>query len=286
MAETGCLKDGHFQNLEVESNTKITMGSFDFGTVSLAARTGLDLSLASFFGGGTRNDSTSNRIDLVCPTTATVPVRTYAVVSDYIKSIQNTSDGKITVAQATELLGNPDNPPVITDVTLTQGGSSTWLGAGDTNDSRVVVLNATVNGNITTTAADNDISGTVGMQALLLFNNFTFDGVHFVALLNNPANKYLQAGNKVFVSASAGSYTSANSGKSSGLKIGGTTPTEPADADVKTILTSSGACTIEKGSYLYFNNVGPSNEATNCLHVHGVIRTSTGTIAVSFDTAP
>ena len=33
MAETGCLKDGHFHNLQVESNKKITMGSFDLGTV-------------------------------------------------------------------------------------------------------------------------------------------------------------------------------------------------------------------------------------------------------------
>ena len=99
MAETGCLKDGHFQNLEVESGNIVLSGVIIepyvlFGMSSLF--------LAQNF--GAPGNLAGHTLDaLICPSTQTVILSKYHAVSNLIKSIQSKIDGTVTLEKAEKL---------------------------------------------------------------------------------------------------------------------------------------------------------------------------------------
>ena len=120
-----------------------------------------------------------------------------------------------------------------------------------------------------------DVSGTVVMsiaadmaaddtETLILFTGNTFSGSGILKLTLHADRELDAESSEVFVTADGTDAMSR--------------ATVPTDGDDEIVLTDTGDCTIIAGSYLYFH----SHNATDVTAVKGMIRTTGGTIAVTY----
>jgi len=263
MSESGCLRDGHFQNLEVEGITFDTFTIRDDNRWALLGMT--DPSLGVNFGAA-GGSGTLVTADMAVPVSQLVPAARYLAAVEYIKSLQ-ASNSSITAAQATLLMGFP-GAGASTEVAVGGTLAGTWAGA----DLSTVVLTGGITGSISSTACTTELA-TVGQQQLVLFHNVTLTD-NFLKLLTHAGSELLEACGKIYVSDTDGL---------AGLELE-TAVDQPTSADNTIIITGTAAgttTTILPGSFLYFNCTNPGS--ADKVAVHGVLLTSGGTVAVSFE---
>jgi len=294
MGEVGCLKDGHFQNLQVENTTILDTGDITIsgtantvtipGTIALGAaglgkidddnRWGMfgmtSQSLAINFGAVGDGAVGPTTALMAVPVSQLVPVARYIAVSEYIKSLQ-AADSSITAAQARLLMGLPTATASTQVAVESDALAGTWCGA----DVSTVVLTGGITEAVASTASTSDVQ-TVGMQQLVLFHNVTMTHGHTLTLTTHADSELLAACGKIYVSDTDGSSGIA------GVELE-TTASQPTTADNTIIIaptgTGSGVTTILPGSFLYFNR---TSTATDINAVHGVLLTSGGVVAITF----
>ena len=288
MAETGCVKDGQFQNLQVKSaNFDIAANEFtgsvavpDLKLMTKVGAAGNSISvepwalfgmgsqfLAQNFGAGAVGHTLAS---ITCPSTQVVPLARYIGASNYIKYLQD-SEGTVSVASAELLLTNIGDDTLVTTLTASDALTNAWMG---TNVAKCVVTISGIIDNTTTSAASiNDLASAAGEQSLVLFNNLKIASGKILKLVSKSDSQFKAAGSSIYVSSTAGS-----SGPG-GLVISGTAAGAPANSNTQTILTATGTATIFPGSFLYFNTAAATAQG---MHVHGVLLTSGGTVAITF----
>ena len=176
-------------------------------------------------------------------------------------------------ARALEGIANASDAPSAAVATKIFGGSGVAgadVAIGTTADpgqtplvhKKISRLTGGVSGTVTMTAAADLAADT--HEALILFTGNTFASTGILKL-NTHADAELDAeSSEVFVT---------GDGTDALTRVG-----VPTDADQQIILTDTGDCTILAGSFLYFYK----HHATDVCAVKGCIRTSGGTIAVTY----
>jgi len=265
MSESGCLRDGHFQNLQVEGTT--ILNTFTIRDDNRWALLGMTSPSLGVNFGAAGSSGTLATADFAVPAaTQLVPAAKYVAAVEYIKSLQ-ASNSSITAAQATLLMGFP-GAGASTEVAVGGTLAGTWAGA----DLSTVVLTGGITGSISSTACTTELA-TVGQQQLVLFHNVTLTD-NFLKLLTHAGSELLEACGKIYVSDTDGL---------AGLELE-TAVDQPTSADNTIIITGTAAgttTTILPGSFLYFNCTNPGS--ADKVAVHGVLLTSGGTVAVSFE---
>ena len=129
-------------------------------------------------------------------------------------------------------------------------------------DQRISRLTGDVAGTVVMTiAADMAADDT---ETLILFTGNTFSSTGILKLTLHGDRELDQESSEIFITAD---------GTDAMTRV-----TPPSDLDDEIILTDTGDCTILAGSYLYFH----SHHATSVTACKGMIRTTGGTIAVTY----
>ena len=272
MSESGCLRDGHFQNLEVKGITFDTFTIRDDNRWALLGMT--SPSLGVNFGAAGSSGTLATADFAVPAATQLVPAAKYVAAVEYIKSLQ-ASDSSITAAQATLLLGMPlaGASTVIGPDTgfETDSLAGTWAGP----DLSTRVLTGGITEAVISTACTSDVQ-TIGMQQLVLFHNVTLTNTHTLTLTTHANSELLDACGKIYVSDTDGTSGIA------GLELETSISAPGANSNLIQITptgTGGGVTTILPGSFLYFSCTSTSVDK---MAVHGVLLTSGGTVAVAF----
>ena len=193
MAEVGCLKDGHFQNLEVESGNIVLNGV----VIDPYVLFGLDSHFLAQNFGAPGNLAGHTTAALTVPTSQTVTLSKYIAASQYLKHLQNPRDGTITLVQAESLLTNIGADTTITTVTASGTTLGEWMGTDVVKN--VVTITGEITGVTGSTVSANDMTQAVGEQCLVLFDNFKWNGNTGALTLNHHAGSlYLAAGNNIY----------------------------------------------------------------------------------------
>ena len=271
MGEVGCLKDGNFQNLQVESTTILDVGNITIsgatntvtipGTLKyqtselpLITMMGLNPIWAFNFG-----DPSALASAAAAGAKATVltPAGTLYNLSKCLENVANQT-AVVTVAQGTVLFGE-----------ATSAGTDAAIAAGTTNTLIPANLNITrITGNLTAdlTLGASSIDYQADQRSLAIFSGSNvFTATKKLTLTTHATSKLNAEGSELVVSAAGTDVM--------------TRVTAPSDGDVTIVLTASAAdTTILPGSYIYL--IAEAN--TDAVSIKACIRTTGGTIGVSY----
>lgn len=270
MAEVGCLKDGHFQNLQVESTTILDIGDITISGASdtvtipgtlkyqtselpLITMMGLNPTWAFNFG------------DPSVPASATAagakgnvltPVGTLYNLSKCLENIANQT-AVVSVAQGTALFGATTS--VGTDAPIAAGATNTLIPA----DLNITRITGNLGSSLTLTASTIDYQN--NQRALAIFTGNVFTASQSLTLTTHTDAELNAEGTEVVVS---------GAGNDIMTREGACT-----DADASIIITASAAdTTILPGSYIYL--IAENNN--DVVNIKACFRTTGGTIAVTY----
>jgi len=236
MAETGCLKDGHFQNLEVErlvtnSNDRVQIGDFLIGKAIIHKTVK-----------GTFDTTIRNTLNAAAAATDATPELALLTLQEYLATLVTGTgtDCAISQANATKL-----------GFSATPAKSNSWTANMITNNTVTVINNSDSGGAVgqaTAAVADDSTFGnTAGENALLLFGEpFTLQAAaSLTQTITGSDALQISEGSELMFNTAIGTYTKAGE-FSRGSSAGAT--------DEKVVLTnaSTGVATIKKGSFIYF----------------------------------
>ena len=261
MAEVGCLKDGNFQNLQVEETSIIVSGGLEIAGVNLVPNDiattalGLNPTWIQNFGGAVKAAAThttdSHMLDVLTPT------NTLFRMSLALKKVAS-QGSVVTAAQAGQIFGLTSTDGALVDMTGVSTSTTAFIPAAK----KVNTISGTTTANVALTG-QGDLAGDQDM-AMVLFNDYTIENGHTLNIENHASNKHIAAACEVIVSGNGTDVM--------------TRATATSNSHQHIIFTASGDTKILPGSFMYFNPGADSNE----LAIKGCIRSTGGTIAVTF----
>jgi hypothetical protein len=260
MAEVGCLKDGCFQNLQVDGqmyHAGIDLVPNGIATTAL----GLNPTWRLNFGGATLaagdNTTDAQMLDVL------TPVSTLHRLS--LALIKVAKQGfAVTTAQASQIFGTSALDAGVGSVTDMTGG---------TVATNLIPATLKVNTIIGTTAANltlddsaTDLAGDLD-QSMILFNNYVLENSHVLTIGFHANNEHHAASCEVICTSASQAGTDQF-----------TRQTATTNGHQDLIMTATGDTTVLPGSYIYLQSGADTDEMT----IKSCIRTTGGTIAVTF----
>ena len=258
MAESGCLKDGHFQNLQVEGITSdLGTGTLKYQSADLPLITMMGLNPIWAFNFGDPSDPASATADGAKDTVLT-PVGTLYNLSKCLENIANQST-VVSVAQANALFGVEDGAVEGTDVPIADGATNPLI-PDHLNITRVT---GNVGANLTLTASTIDYQA--NERCLVIFTGNVFTASQALVLTMEGNSALNQAGCETVVSGAGNDIMTRSAAASNGNTV-------------ITIAAVGADTTILPGSYIYLIAENNSNE----VDVKVCIRTTGGTVTVGY----
>ena len=262
MGEVGCLKDGHFKNLQVEGNSVIVAGGMVIAGIELVPNDiattalGLNPTWIQNFGGAVKAAAThttdSHMLDVLTPT------NTLFRMSLALKKVAS-QGSVVTAAQAGQIFGLTSTEGAVIDMTGVSATDTNWIPA----KFKVNTITGITTANLTLDNSATDLESDQDM-AMILFNDYTIEAGHFVTIGMHGNNEHLRASTE-FVCSGAGTDVMTRQGA-----------TTDQHQDIK--LTASGDTKILAGSYIYLNAGADTDELT----IKGCILSTGGSIGVSY----
>jgi hypothetical protein len=252
MAEVGCLKDGNFQNLQVEGRSEMS-GGFTTGVKSQVGvgkfvddmhLSGLNPQWNLNFGGPLESQlAPASTINLLTPASR------MHQLTEALKPIAGQT-AVVSATQATAIFGG-----------VGVAGADVAVTAQSFGILNQKVIRLTGNFGSIDMTDPGDLT-TAGHQSLILFTNNVVTGSAVLKLQFHINNEFLAGSGEIYVSGDG-----TNSYTKSALSTGHN----------QLILTDTGASTILAGSFIYVH----CGHNTDQLAVKACIRTTGGTIAVT-----
>jgi len=234
MAEIGCLKDGHFQNLEVESvitnsNDRVQIGDFYLGKAIIHKTVK-----------GTFDATIRNTLNFSAATSDATPDLALLTLREHLATL--------TPLTGTSCSMSPTDATKLGFVTPTQ--TTGWVNDMVDVDTVTVINNSDSppSGHASVLNATNTVSlgDTAGQQALLLFGeDFKLEGGGSLTMtVGNDKVLKVEDGSELMVNSNPGEYT--KSGHFTRGEDAGENSTK-----INLINSESVIATIKKGSFIY-----------------------------------
>ena len=164
----------------------------------------------------------------------------------------------VTAAQAEQIFGITSNAGALLSMTGVATGTTAFIPTAK----MVRTISGTTTANVALTG-QGDLASDQDM-GLILFNDYVIENGHNLDVETNAANEHKASACEVICSGNNDNIF--------------TRQTATSDGDQNIILTATGDTTILAGSYIYLNPGADTDELT----IKGCIRTSGGTVAVTF----